>query len=222
MKCPYCGGEISSQGLKCEFCGRENEEAVRFRNQLQEKSERNRLLRVLLLRQKKPELVQKMLTRVIVVMTFANLLLMACSLGIYLVADREAGREPGKGSSAETFYREYTGNSSDYFSVTFFREQNEYIDRLEAGEVPDETAVSLLVSGAYSVVSTVEDTEPVLEEMCAFFMGYIGLSEEEMAFLKPDEDGEYPYSLNRETEEKTVALILEKQKERPEWDIRAD
>ncbi len=214
MKCPYCGGEMSSQGLKCEFCGRENEEAVRFGEQLQERSERNRLLRAVLLKEKKPEMVQKLLTRWILILMAANLLLVACSFGIYLAADREVVREPGKGSPAETFYREYTGNSSDYFSVTFFREQNEYIDRLEAGEAPDETAVSLLVSAAYDVVSKVEDTEPVMEELRAFFMGYIGLSEEEMAFLKPDEEGAYPYSLNRETEEKTVALILEKQKER--------
>lgn len=217
MKCPYCGGEVSSQSLKCTFCGRENEEGIRFWQELQEKSERNRLLRPFLLKQKKPELAQKMLTRVILIFTIANILMLAISFCIYYVAEQEEVRTPEPGSIAESFYQEYLGNT-DYFSMSFFREQNEYIDMLEAGEMPGENAVSLLVSDAYRVVRELDDedeetAEKIRENMRAFFSGYIGLTEDEMVFLEPDWNGEYAYSMNGELKQKTIALILERQKE---------
>ena len=217
MKCPYCGGEVSSQSLKCTFCGRENEEGMQFWQELQEKSERNRLLKPLLLRQKKPELAQKMLTRVIVILTIANVLMFAISLGIFLIATKEEVREPEAGSFAGNFYEEYIGNT-DYFFMSFFIEQNEYIDMIEAGEAPDEGKVRILVGDAYDVMRDLgeEDektAEMVEENMRAFFMGYIGLTEDEMAFLEPNEDGTYSYFLDYDLEDKTIALILERQKE---------
>lgn len=217
MKCPYCGGEVSSQSLKCTFCGRKNEEGIQFWQELQEKSERNRLLKPLLLRQKKPELAQKMLTRVIIILTIANVLMFAISFGIFLIGEREEVREPIAGSPAELFYEEYTG-SSDYFVMSFFIEQNEYIDLIEAGKTPSESEVSMLVSDAYKVVKDLEEydeetAELIRENMRAFFMGYIGLTEEEMVFLEPGEDGTYTYSMDYELEDKTIALILERQKE---------
>ena len=217
MKCPYCGGEVSSQSLKCTFCGRENEEGMQFWQELQEKSERNRLLKPLLLRQKKPELAQKMLTRVIVILTIANVLMFAISFGIFLIATKEELREPEAGSLAENFYEEYIGNT-DYFFMSFFIEQNEYIDMIEAGEAPDEGKVRILVGDAYDVMRDLGEqdektAEMVAENMRAFFMGYIGLTEEEMAFLEPNEDGTYSYFLDYDLEDKTIALILERQKE---------
>lgn len=217
MKCPYCGGEVSSRDLKCTFCGRENEEGIQFWQELQEKSERNRLLKPLLLRQKKPELAQKMLTRVIIILTIANVLMFVISFGIFLVADREEVREPAEGSLAENFYEEYPG-SYDYFLVDFFIDQNEYIDMLEAGELPNENIVRILVGDAYHVMRDLDEqdeetAERIRENMRAFFMGYIGLSEEEMAFLEPNEYGTYTYSMDYELEDKTIALILERQKE---------
>jgi len=217
MKCPYCGGEVSSQSLKCTFCGRENEEGMQFWQELQEKSERNRLLKPLLLRQKKPELAQKMLTRVIIILTIANVLMFAISFGIFLIATQEEVREPKAGSLAENFYEEYTG-SSDYFFMSFFIEQNEYIDMIEAGAAPDENKVSILVGDAYSVMRDLDEqdeetTELIRENMRAFFIGYIGLTEEEMIFLEPDEYGTYTYSMDHELKDKTIALILERQKE---------
>lgn len=217
MKCPYCGGDVSSQSLKCTFCGRENEEGMQFWQELQEKSERNRLLKPLLLRQKKPELAQKMLTRVIVILTIANVLMFAISFGIFLIATKEEVREPEAGSFAENFYEEYIGNT-DYFFMSLFIEQNEYIDMIEAGEAPDEGKVRILVGDAYDVMRDLGEqdektAEMVAENMRAFFMGYIGLTEEEMAFLEPNEDGTYSYFLDYDLEDKTIALILERQKE---------
>lgn len=217
MKCPYCGGEVSSQSLKCTFCGRENEEGIKFWKELQEKSERNRLLRPLLLKQKTPELAQKMLTRMIIIFTIANVLMFVISFGIFLVSEREEVREPEEGSFAETFYEEYAGNS-EYYVMSFFIEKNDYIDMIEAGELPNESKVSILVNDAYSVVRDLDEydeetTEMLKENIRAFFMGYIGLTEEEMVFLEPGENGVYSYSMDYELKEKTVAIILERQKE---------
>ncbi len=217
MKCPYCGGEVSSQSLKCTFCGRENEEGIQFWQELQEKSERNRLLKTLLLRQKKPELAQKMLTRVIIILMIANVLMFAISFGIFLIAEREEVREPEAGSLAESFYEVYAG-SSDYFIMSFFIEQNEYIDMIEAGKTPDESTVRILVGDAYHAMRVLgeqdeETAELIRENMRAFFMGYIGLTEEEMVFLEPNENGTYSYLFDYEIEDETIALILERQKE---------
>ncbi len=217
MKCPYCGGDVSSQSLKCTFCGRENEEGMQFWQELQEKSERNRLLKPLLLRQKKPELAQKMLTRVIVILTIANVLMFAISFGIFLIATKEEVREPEAGSLAENFYEEYPG-SSDYLFWDFFIDQNEYIDMIEAGEAPDESIVRILVGDAYHVMRVLSEQDEeaadlIKENIRAFFMGYIGLTEEEMSFLEPDEDGRYSYVFDYEIKDETIALILERQKE---------
>lgn len=217
MKCPYCGGEVSSQGLKCTFCGRENEEGIKFWKELQEKSERNRLLRPLLLKQKTPELAQKMLTRMIIIFTIANVLLLVISFGIFMVSEHKAVREVEKGSIAESFYEEYAGNS-EYFVMSFFIGKNDYIDKLESGNMPTESEVSLLVGDAYSVMRELDEydeetAELLTENIRAFFMGYIGLAEEEMVFLEPGESGVYSYSMDYELKEKTVAIILERQKE---------
>lgn len=217
MKCPYCGGEISSQSVKCTFCGRENPEGVKFQQEVREKIERNKLLKPLLLKQKTPELVQKMLTRIIVVMTVANVLLLVISFCIFLVTERKEVRTPQPGSQAELFYEEFAG-SSDFFHMQYFECKNEYIDMIEAGETPDEWEVEVVVDYAYKTISNLDEYDSATKEMLkkdinAFFMGYIGLSEEEMDFLEPDENGEFPYFMDYELEEKTVALILEKQKE---------
>lgn len=217
MKCPYCGGEVSSQSLKCTFCGRENEEGIKFWQELQEKSERNRLIRPLLLKQKTPELAQKMLTRMIIIFTIANVLMCVISFGIFLVSERTEVREPEKGSYAETFYEEYAGNA-EYSVMSFFIEKNDYVDMIEAGELPDEGTVQILVNDAYSVVRDLDEydeetAEMLMENIRAFFMGYIGLTEEEMVFLKPNERGVYSYSMDYELKDKTVAIILERQKE---------
>lgn len=212
MKCPYCGGEVSSQSVNCPYCGNINPEGVAFQEEVQKKIERNRLLKPFLIKQKTPELIQKMLTRIAFILIGVNVLLFVFSIGLYVWGDRKETRIPQKGSYAEQYYSVFMEADDYYFSSFVGKEMNEMIDMLENGEKPDHDDISYLVSDACKLLADAQKgpeayRQEVMLTLQAFFRGYLGLSEEEAAFLEPEEDGTYDRFPDTEKVEAIVSGI---------------
>lgn len=84
MKCTHCGGEVSAQETACPSCGRENTEGIAFQQKVQEKIDRNLLLRLTMKKQKNAELAQRMLTRLCVIFWSINLGLILFFIALYM------------------------------------------------------------------------------------------------------------------------------------------
>ena len=214
MKCQYCGGEVSSQSIKCPYCNQDNPEGIAFQKEVYKRIERNKLLKPFLLKQKTPELVQKMLTRVIIIAIVVNILLFVLLVVMVALSDTDIFPLTRKGEHAKEFAEEFWGNG-DYYYKEFCLEMYEFIDSVEEGHMPDRYCLSGVVTHAYYVVSNMEELD---EQTCqtmqmtldAFFRGYIGLSDEEMEFLESDKEKRYPYGMEDYVEEAAVRAIKEK------------
>lgn len=223
MKCPYCGGEVSSQESKCPFCGRENPEGAAFQTEINKKIERNRLLKPFLIKQKTPELVQKMLTRILFIIIGINVALFAFSIGLYVWADVAGvlGRSPVPGSHAEQ-YRTAFLQVDNYSFLSCTEEMQKFIDDLKSGQMPDKRQISWLVDYAYDTAAIMEGKpekirQRAMDVLYAFFNGYLGLSEEETAFLEPDENGEYDWEPDEVLAERAVTAIERRLLEVQSW-----
>lgn len=214
MKCPYCGGEVSSQSISCPFCGRENPEGIAFQEEVKAKIERNKLLKPFLIKQKTPELVQKMLTRIWVVLIVLNVVLFVGSFLIYMWGEMGDTRTPEPGSFAEHYLSEYdvTGN---WEYDNFCEMMQKIMDAKESGENPSDYEVEYLVDYAYDAIAEnakkpAENSEEIVLTVHAFFRGYLGFEEADMAFLLPEEDGEYSYSPDEGLKDAAIQLVWEK------------
>ncbi|MED9903794.1 MAG: hypothetical protein UFG06_06380 [Lachnospiraceae bacterium] len=224
MKCPYCGGEVSSQESKCPFCGRENPEGAAFQAKINRKIERNRLLKPFLIKQKTPELVQKMLNRILLIIIGINVVLVVFSIGIYLWADSDADRaerNPAPGSHAEQYEEAFLW-IDDYSYSFFFEIMQDFFNDVESGQLPDQEEISTLVDYAYSAAEglereTEENRKTAMTFIHAFFNGYLRLSEEETAFLEPDENGEYDRYPDEALAERAVTAIERRLLEVQSW-----
>lgn len=211
MKCIHCGGEVPARSLKCPYCNQDNPEGIAFQEEILKKIERNRLLKPFLMKQKKPEMVQKMLTRVIIITVMANVLLFAIMVGMSVWEDRDTFTEVEKSTKAREFAQEFWGDDS-YEYKQFCVGMYEFIEKIEDGEMPDDFFIESMVSGgcraadnaAKADADSREQMETTLE---GFFAGYIGLSGEELDFLHPEED---VYYLPEDTKMEVVAKIKEK------------
>lgn len=214
MKCPYCGGEVPSQSISCPFCGRENPEGIAFQEEVRKKIERNKLLKPFLIKQKTPELVQKMLTRIWVILIVLNAVLFFSSFFVFLWAERGYDREPENGSHAERFLTQFDSTGNWEYD-NFCDQMYDIMDAVENGEEPTEYEVERLIEYAYDAVADSADGEFDNAEEClmtvdAFFRGYFGFSEEDMVFLMPNEEGEYEYSIEDSAKETAIRLVWEK------------
>lgn len=218
MKCPFCGGEFSSQSIKCPYCGRENPEGIAFQAEVQKRMERNKLLKPFLIRQKKPELVQRLLGRIAIILVAVNVILLAFSLGIYIWSDREvAERVPAEGSFAEQYLQTYPELQNYYYS-SFITTVNEIMDSVEKGEMPYDSQLSYVVYIGYHLLWDAQDeSEEYREEaeltVTAFFRGYLGMTAEECAFLEPSCDGTYENFLDSDVEDNAAAIVKSKLQE---------
>lgn len=211
MKCQYCGGEVPSQSVKCPYCNRENPEGIAFQKEVLKKIERNKLLKPFLLKQKTPEMVQKMLFRVNIIAIVANVLLFVVFCVMFSLTYTYGVFEKQKSKEAQEFEEEFWADGNFYYKDFCF-EMYEFIDSVEEGHMPDRFCLDGVVKEAYYVMREAEDMEEEYREQVSntldtFFRGYIGLSEEEMSFLKPDEKGEYRYMLEDEIQKETVDAI---------------
>lgn len=216
MKCPYCSGEVSSQSITCPYCGRENPEGIAFQEEVRQRIERNKLLKPFLIKQKTPELVQRMLSRMVIIIFIGNVLLFALAIAIYVwFNDDGSKREPMPGSYAE-YYMETFKGVNDYTGHYFWDDVLAAMDLLDNGEVPDAEQVESLVYYARYALEhcrEADELESVYEIEVAFFRGYLGLSEEDSIFLEPNEEGEYEYIPRDELDAAKVMDAMEKMAE---------
>lgn len=216
MKCPYCGGEVPSQSVKCPYCDAVNPEGVAFQEEIQERIERNRLLRPFLIKQKTPELKQRMLTRMIVILVGINVALIAFSLGIFLWENREERRATAKDSQAK-YYETFFGENRNYYYDEFLRRMNEFVDIAEEGQIPEREDILSLLDRAYDSLYYMQDEEKefqqeILLNIRAFFMGYVGLTSDEMECFEPDENGVYDRYMENAVAEQVATVIEERMK----------
>ena len=216
MKCPYCGGEVPSQSVKCPYCDAVNPEGVAFQEEIQERIERNRLLRPFLIKQKTPELKQRMLTRMIVILMGINVALIAFSLGIFLWENREERRAAAKDSQAK-YYETLFGENRNYYYDEFLRRMNEFVDMAEEGQIPEREDILSLLDRAYDSLYYMQDEEKefqqeILFNIKAFFMGYVGLTSDEMECFEPDENGVYDRYMENAVAEQVATVIEERMK----------
>lgn len=211
MKCPYCGGEVPSQALSCPYCGRENEEGIKFAAKVEERIRKNKLLKPFLRKQKTPELVQKMMTRIILVVMGVNFFLLAFSFGIFLFSESIGNRTIRKGSYAETYSS--TFRAENYYYLRFMEGVDDFLEKeLQEDKGPTAEDVLYLMEKGYTALERSTDEEEAVQEeirsfVYAFLEGYLGMTEEELIFLQPDENGEYEHWRNFHTPE--MAQIAE-------------
>ena len=213
MKCTYCGGEVSSQSIRCPFCDRENPEGIAFQEEIRKKIERNKLLKPFLLKQKTPELVQKMLSRIWLLLLGVNCILFVFSFLIFMWGENTGHRNPNPGSFAENYVNcfDITGN---WEYEAFYGYMTEIMNAQVTGEEIPEYKVEYLVDYAYDVIAEEADCENEEEEhiltVYAFFQGYLGFEEKDMVFLLPGQDGEYDYKPDEKLKDAAVQLVWEK------------
>ena len=217
MKCPNCGGEVPSQSIECPYCGSINPEGVAFSQEIQKKIERNKLLKPFLIKQKKPELVQRMLTRILLILVGVNVLLFVFAMGISVWSYHEVVRVPVSGSKAEQ-YETVFGMCQEFYCNEFLRDMNEFIDAMEAGQIPEQREIGYILDSAYRALLYTQDEDErlrqeLIDTMQAFFLGYLGLSEEEISCLAPDENGTYDSYLDRAEAERNAVMIEQKLQE---------
>jgi hypothetical protein len=214
MKCPYCGGEVSSQSIACPYCGKANQEGIAFQEEIKRKIERNKLLKPFLIKQKTPELVQRMLTRILVLILVLNGVLFAGCIGLYVFSERDSGREPEPDSYAQQYLTEFYAEDSYYYRQ-FTGYRDDVMDALMEGEMPTHDQIEDLVNYAfYAVTYGGEETEnETRQELTAFFTGYLGLSEEDCRFFDADELKDCDYTKQQDLKAQAVAAIEQKLKE---------
>ena len=122
-------------------------------------------------------------------------------------------RSPNPGSFAENYVNcfDITGN---WEYEAFYGYMTEIMNAQVTGEEIPEYKVEYLVDYAYDVIAKEADCENEEEEhiltVYAFFQGYLGFEEKDMAFLLPGQDGEYDYKPDEKLKDAAVQLVWEK------------
>jgi hypothetical protein len=222
MNCPYCGALLTYQDVVCPYCGRKHKEGVAFQKEVYDRIERNRLLRPFLINKKKPEVLKRVMLRMVFILVFFNMMLITFALGVSWWAS-EGDKNSPKGRMFSGQYAEEFPYMEDYSFKNFMEQATScmrYMEKEEFGKM-DEGTIDLLVSFGYQALAenTGKEREEMYEIQKAYYVGYWGLSEEELAFLEPDNGSEYT-SMFPNIEKKAVAIdaILAKIQEVAEWE----
>ena len=222
MNCPYCGALLTYQDVVCPYCGRKHKEGVAFQKEVYDRIERNRLLRPFLINKKKPEVLKRVMLRMVFILVFFNMMLITFALGVSWWAS-EGDKNSPKGRMFSGQYAEEFPYMEDYSFKNFMEQATScmrYMEKEEFGKM-DEGTIDLLVSFGYQALAenTGKEREEMYEIQKAYYVGYWGLSEEELAFLEPDNGSEYT-SIFPDLEKKAVAIdaILAKIQEVAEWE----
>ena len=222
MKCPYCGGLLTYQDVVCPYCGREHKEGVAFQKEVYDRIERNRLLRPFLINKKKPEVLKLVMLRMVFILVFVNMMFLTFALGVTWWAEASDKNSP-KGRMISGLYAEEFPYMEDYSFMNFMEQATSCMRYMEKEEYEkmDEGTIDLMVDFGYRALAenTGEEREEMYEIQKAYYVGYWGLSEEELAFLEPDNGSEYE-SLFPDLEKKSMAIdaILAKIQEVAEWE----
>ncbi len=216
MKCTNCGGEIDSQALVCRYCGGRNEAGIAFYKEVYQRIQRNKLLAPLLLRQKTPELVQRMLTRIIAALVILGMALAGVSMGMVLMKKEPvySDVQPEAGSYAAVYAREqgdYTNN--EYQNWIWY--SNQFLDELDEGRVPGRICIEEMLDYGfrtyYSERMDAQQQEQARLQVDAMLKGVLELDQQELAlFHKADERYTYSRVPDPDALEQLMALVEEK------------
>lgn len=213
MKCMNCGGEVDSQAVRCPYCGGRNAAGISFYKEVYQKVNRNKLLAPVLLRQKTPELIQRMLTRIILAMGILGLIFIGIGFLLYLMIDDPVYRdiEPDPNSYAAECVKIYDNfNNNDFRNWT--RHSNEFLDKWNCGGIIGSYEIELMLKYGFQVYYA-DGMDPQLQqqarmEVDALLEGILQLSEEELAlFHKADEQSEYYVRPDPQAREQLQSLI---------------
>lgn len=214
MKCTNCGGEIDSQAIVCVYCGSRNEEGIAFYKEVYHRIQRNRLLAPVLLRQKTPQMVQRMLTRIIVGMAALGMVLLCISLGMYLLVPDPvySDKQPESGSyAAEYADMENDRNNSNYRS--WIQYSNMVMDSLDEGRTPDTNVVQRMLEYGFQTYYAREmDTQLQAQarlQVDAMLKGVLELGEEEIAMFHKAEEQETYYIWPDTESLRQLATVIE-------------
>lgn len=215
MKCNYCNGEVSAEALSCPFCGNINEEGVRFQQEVQEKIKRNKLLAPLLLKQKTPELVEKLLERMILVCLGIFVVGMAILCGIFLL---EFGISEGNEREAVFHYAKELEQAHGDAYASRYNHWMEYrdviLDKLENGAEIQEYETGPLFNYAFDLWNYEKQDDPYYikgkVEIEAMFIGILDFSDEEMKYFT---NYEYYWEIEETEREALYRMILERLQE---------
>ena len=222
MNCPYCGALLTYQDVVCPYCGRKHKEGVAFQKEVYDRIERNRLLRPFLINKKKPEVLKRVMLRMVFILVFFNMMLITFALTVAWWSEEGYTKKP-KEDMFSGLYVEAFPYMEDYSFKNFMEHATSCMRYMEKGEYEkiDEGNLSLLVDYGYQALAdnTGEEHAKMYEIQKAYYLGYWGLSEEDVDVLEPDEGNEYGSLFpDFELREETIAAILARVQEVAEWD----
>lgn len=188
MKCPNCSGEVDSQSTRCPYCGSVYEPGALFQLEIAEKMARNKLLPKFILKSRTPDMVQMVLTRIVISFSLATIVFLVAGFMIYLAGDNVGKREIREGSYAEVYLSE---EDSRIESETLRENMNQIVVAADTGqEIPDYIMEAVL-RNAYSIMVDEEENPLIQEQMYAFLYGYLQMPEEEVAEFLNHTDSDY-------------------------------
>lgn len=213
MKCTNCGGEVDSQAIRCPYCGGRNEAGIVFYKEVYQKVNRNKLLAPLLLRQKTPELIQRMLTRIIVAMGILSVVLMGISIMLYVMIDdpiySDAQPEP------DSYATEYAVTMNNYYYRDWAANVSAFLESWNGDGQLKSYVVSDMLKSGFRVYYDNNMDEHLQQqarlEVDALLEGMLRLSQEELElFYSADTQNSYVPYPDPDDMESLEAVIKEK------------
>ena len=222
MKCKCCGGEVAAEALSCPYCGAENPEGIRFQQEIQAKIKRNKLLAPILLRQKTPELVERILNRVMIGGVAWFVISLLICFGMFCVEygiDFFRGEKVPHTEYAVILEDAHTANHRSGYDY-WLEERNDMLDKLETGALISDYETENLIGVAQRFWDSYNEKDAVAqngrEEVEAFFCGILGFGEAELiAMMKSDW-----YRLSDEQQQEIAAPVKQRLVEvQQKWDF---
>lgn len=213
MKCTNCGGEVDSQAISCPYCGGRNEAGIAFYKEVYEKVNRNKLLAPLLLRQKTPELIQRMLTRIIVAMGIMGVVFIAISvaMSVAMVLMTYDPIYSDVQPDPNSYAAEYVA-TQDYYYQSWSEYASMFLEAWNGDSRESGFSISQMLNSGFHIYYD-RDTDQQLQqqarlEVDALLEGVLQLSREEVAlFHKTDEQNSYFTYPNTDAMEKLEVII---------------
>lgn len=185
MKCTNCGGQVDSRAITCPYCGSRNEEGIAFYKEVYQKVSQNKLLAPLLLRQKTPELIQRMLTRIIVAMGIMGLVFMGISVAMVLMTHDPiySDAEP----DPDSYAAEYVMTRKDYYYWEWAESVSLFMEAWDSGGGKSSFSTWQLLNSGFHIYYD-QDMDQQLQEQArlevdALLEGVLQLSREELALF---------------------------------------
>ena len=156
------------------------------------------------------------------ILVLFNILLITFAMGVTWWAE-EGENKTTSVNKFSGLYAEEFPYMEDYYFKNFLENATfcmKYMDNKKYERI-DEGIVDLMVGFGYQALA--DNTGIVREEMYAiqkaYYVGYLGLAEEELTLLKPDEGDEYKSVMpDVEEKRKLIVAIMEKIEEGTEWE----